>query len=97
MSLHVKMLFLVVMLAGCTGRGVLPDGGALPDAGTPAAQVYSKRCGICHAVPHPARHSDTGWLRLLPLMEQRMAERGIRPLTDKERSDILRYLQAHAR
>ena len=97
MSLRATTLFLVVMLTGCTGRGVLPAGGVLPDAGTPAAQIYSKRCGICHAVPHPARHSYTGWLRLLPLMEQRMAERGIRPLTNEERSAILRYLQAHAR
>ena len=97
MSQRATMLFLVVMLTGCTGQGVLRDGDAVPDAGSPAAQIYIKRCGICHAVPHPARHSDSGWLLVVPLMEQRMAERGIRPLTDEERSAILRYLQAHAR
>lgn len=97
MSLHAKTLSLAVILAGCAGQGVLPNGGSVPDAGTPAAQTFSRRCGICHSLPHPGRHTYAGWLHVLPLMERRMAERGIRPLTDEERIDILAYLREHAR
>lgn len=84
-------------LAACAGWGELPSGSDLPDAATPGARLFSTRCGICHSVPHPARHTYAGWLHLLSLMERRMIERGIRPLTDRERSDILVYLRVHAR
>ncbi|MGD8312343.1 MAG: hypothetical protein PVJ66_07075 [Gammaproteobacteria bacterium] len=90
-------LLTVALLAGCAGQGLTRDGTALPDAGSPAAQLYVERCGGCHAVPHPGRHSYAGWLHLVPLMEQRMAERGMRPLTDRERDDLLGYLRLHSR
>jgi hypothetical protein len=36
-------------------------------------------------------------VQLLPLMERRMAERGMPPLSETERNEILVYLKAHAR
>jgi hypothetical protein len=59
--------------------------------------VFVNRCGLCHAVPHPARHEYAGWQYLVPLMEQRMAERGVVPMSGEERAIILSYLEEHAR
>jgi hypothetical protein len=69
----------------------------LPDKGTPEAQVYIDRCAICHALPHPRRHSYQDWQNLLPVMEQRMAERGVTPLSDGDRQAILAYLKVNGR
>jgi hypothetical protein len=89
--------FLILMLCGCAGQGGLRGGAHIPDPDSPAAQIYIVRCGTCHAVPHPARHSYPDWQYLVALMEQRMVERGFSPLTSGERTDILAYLQLHAR
>lgn len=70
---------------------------AIPDAESPAAQLYVSRCGACHAVPHPGRHDYAGWVYLVAMMEQRMAERGMGGLTDEDRAAILAYLKGHAR
>ena len=74
-----------------------PRATPVPDAESPAARRYAERCGACHALPHPARLTYPGWVRLLPLMERRMAERGMPPLSGAERNEILAYLKAHAR
>ena len=87
---------LVAVLAGCSTAG-RPGGTALPDMDSAAAQTFVSRCSACHSVPHPGRHSYQGWLYLVPLMEQRMAERGMLPLTTEDRGLILAYLQENAR
>ncbi|MDH3979852.1 MAG: hypothetical protein OEU91_04985 [Gammaproteobacteria bacterium] len=86
-----------MLLSACAGSGGRSAAGAIPDAGSPGAQAFLNRCSICHAVPHPARHVYSGWLSLVPLMEQRMAERGVGPLSGEERSMILAYLKEYAR
>jgi hypothetical protein len=87
---------LVMMLAGCSTAGK-QGGTSLPDMDSAAAQTFVNRCGACHAVPHPARLTYQGWQYLVPLMEQRMAERGMLPLTTEDREIILAYLQENAR
>ena len=62
-----------------------------------AAQTFVIRCSACHAIPHPGRHTYQGWLHLVLIMEQRMAERGMAPLTAEDRAVILAYLQENAR
>ena len=62
-----------------------------------AAQTFVSRCSACHSVPHPGRHSYQGWQYLVTVMEQRMAERGMLPLTTEDRELILAYLQENAR
>ena len=94
-ALHITCLAL--LLSACAGSGGGPAGVSVPDAGSPGAQAFVRRCGICHAVPHPARHEYSGWRYLVPLMEQRMAERGVPPFSGEERAVILSYLQEHAR
>jgi len=87
---------LVAMLAGCSTAG-MPGGTALPDRDSVAAQTFVSRCSACHAIPHPGRHTYQGWSYLVPLMERRMAERNMAPLTDEDRQLILAYLQENAR
>jgi hypothetical protein len=84
--------FLGPVLSGCAG-GPTP----IPDPDSAAAQLYIDKCSACHAVPHPKRNTVDDWHHLIPLMEQRMAERGKEPLTDEERETLMKYLDTHAR
>jgi len=88
---------LSLLLAGCAGTGGGPRVPAIPVADSPAARVFVDRCGVCHDVPHPARHDYAGWRYLVPVMERHMAERGMRGLSADERAAILGYLQKFAR
>jgi hypothetical protein len=88
---------LAMLLSACAGSGGRSAASSIPDANSPGAQAFLNRCSICHVVPHPARHDYSGWLYLVPLMEQRMAERGVGALSGAERSLILAYLKEHAR
>ena len=99
MQVLVPLMFsfcLVAMLAGCSTAG-RPGGTSLPDMDSAAAQTFVNRCSTCHAIPHPGRHTYQGWLHLVPIMEQRMAERGMAALTAEDREVILAYLQENAR
>jgi len=79
-------------LLGCVS-GPTP----IPNAESPAAKLFVEKCGTCHAVPHPKRNSAEEWQHLIPLMEQRINERGMDALTNKQRETIQAYLQTHAR
>lgn len=99
LQLLVRLIFpvcLVATLAGCSTAGK-SGGTSLPEMDSSAAQTFVSRCSACHAVPHPGRHSYQGWLYLVPVMEQRMAERGMAPLSADDREVILTYLQVNAR
>ena len=95
--LRISLGCLLVATAGCTLTAGKPAVTPIPDPGSAGARAFSARCGSCHALPHPERLSYPGWLRLLPLMERRIAERGLPPLSAADRSEILAYLKAHAR
>jgi hypothetical protein len=95
--LRISLVCLLLETAGCAVQTGNPGATPIPDAGSPNAQVYAARCGNCHALPHPARLTYPGWVQLLPLMERRMAERGMSSLSEAERNEILAYLKAHAR
>lgn len=95
--LRISVTYLLLVTAGCATHSGDPDAARIPDAGSSAAQVYAARCSSCHVLPHPARLTYAGWVQLLPLMERRMAERGMAPMSDADRNEILAYLKAHAR
>jgi len=88
----VVALTVAMGLAGCAGAPT-----PLPDPGSEGERLMRARCGICHAVPHPARMRAADWPAMLALMERRMAERGVAALTEAERRALLAYLQAHGR
>ncbi len=81
-----------LLLSGCAG-GPTP----IPDADSAAARLYAGKCGVCHALPHPKRHSAGEWPALIALMERRMSERGLDPLTPEQRRQLLSYLQHNGR
>ena len=81
----------LLLLAGCASTTPLPE------AASPEARLYARRCGACHAVPHPRRLDFAGWRATLELMERRMAERGLPTLSPEERRALLAYLRRHAR
>lgn len=83
---------LLVLLAACAGAPT-----PLPEADTDAARFYAARCGACHAVPHPGRHTAAEWDRMLALMDVRIAERAMPALEGNDRERIRAYLARHAR
>ncbi len=82
----------VGLIAGCAGSPT-----PIPDANSSAAVLYAEKCGACHAVPHPKRHTTAQWQHMLARMEERMAEIGMTALSTEERETLLSYLQNNAR
>ena len=68
-----------------------------PDEGTPQAQIYMEKCGQCHAAPLPSAHTAKIWPSVLQRMQLRMKTKHVPPLTRKEMSIILGYVQQHAK
>ncbi len=75
--------------AGCV------HGPTLPEANSPAAQLYVARCGVCHGVYAPGTMTAAMWSTQVDAMMQQMAEAGT-PLTPEERRQILAYLTRNA-
>jgi len=69
----------------------------IPDEGTKEADLYSNKCGSCHSLPHPSRHTYAQWDHTMSLMEMRMNENNFNPLNEEEKKMILEYLKKHAR
>jgi len=76
--------------AGCV------HGPTLPDANSPAAQLYVARCGVCHGVYAPGTMTAAMWATQVDAMTQQMAEAGTPPLAPGERRQILDYLTRNA-
>jgi len=87
------LIFIALMgLSGCVNRPT-----PVPDMDSPAAELYVHKCGICHSVPHPKRLYYSQWQHMVDVMEKQMEQRGMSPLTEKEKNIILQYLKTHAR
>lgn len=83
---------LAVLAAGCA-TSPADDGGTA----STGAQAFSTYCSVCHALPHPKRHSYAEWQTLVGVMQQRMRERGMQPLDEQQRSEILAWLKHNSR
>ncbi|NIR60540.1 MAG: cytochrome C [Gammaproteobacteria bacterium] len=90
-------LFAMMMLAGACSLPSTRDQTPIPEPGSPGARAFVARCSTCHGLPHPARLGREGWPYVLAVMDRRMEERGLEPLSEEERARILGYLTAHAR
>lgn len=81
---------IAILAAGC-GQGPLPE------QDTYAAQLYIKRCGGCHHWAYnPHMMTAAMWELQVDMMEPKMREAGIAPLTPQERKVIMDYLQRNA-
>ena len=69
---------------------------SLPDATSPAAQLYVNRCGNCH-VPYPPHEMTASmWDTQVTMMEVKIQAAGMPALTPDERESILEYLKRNA-
>lgn len=69
----------------------------VPEAETPAAQLYVQRCSDpCHKVFLPGTMKYEMWKYQVERMQGEMVRRGIDPLTPAETQTILEYLKRHA-
>ncbi|HVA84006.1 MAG TPA: hypothetical protein VNF28_03830 [Candidatus Binataceae bacterium] len=79
----------MVLLASCQSA-------KLPDEGSDAARLYLNRCGKCHQAYNPSQMTAAMWAVQVDLMQERMKQTGLAPLTPAERKTILEYLSSNA-
>jgi len=80
---------LLVLVAGCKTA-------SLPDSSSVGAQLYVNRCGNCHAPYNPHEMTASMWDTQVTMMEVKIHQAGMPPLTSDERDAILEYLKRHA-
>src|SRR5271170_1710979 len=85
----VTLLGAAVLFASCQSR-------KLPDEGSEAAQLYLRKCGQCHQAYDPSQMTTAMWAAQVDLMQERMKQTGLAPLTPAERKTILDYLSSNA-
>ena len=69
---------------------------SLPEPESPAAQLYQKRCSVCHRLYAPSLLTAEMWSFMLGRMEIEMQRRGVPLPTPTERAALLDYLQKHS-
>jgi mono/diheme cytochrome c family protein len=87
------------MGAGLLALGVLAAAGCnspLPEQDTAAAQLYLHRCGQCHRAYPPGSLTPAMWQVQVEMMEAKMRQYRVAPLSDQERDTILSYLARNA-
>ncbi len=61
---------------------------SLPEEKSADAQVYIKRCGACHAIPHPARLNFNHWKdKIVVLKSEQMPV-----IKEEEKKKVLSYI-----
>jgi hypothetical protein len=68
----------------------------LPEANTAAAQLYARRCGQCHYPYAPGSLTPAMWQVQVQMMETKMRQNRLPPLTGEERDTIMDYLTRNA-
>jgi hypothetical protein len=79
----------LVFLAACHAR-------PLPEADSDAARTYVQRCGQCHRAYDPRAMTAAMWQTQVELMDTKIRQAGIEPLTVDQRHLILDYLTRNA-
>jgi mono/diheme cytochrome c family protein len=82
------MILMLLAAAGCDR--------ALPEPNTAAAQLYARRCGQCHRAYAPGSLSAAMWQVQVEMMEAKMHQYRVPPLSNQERDTILSYLTRNA-
>lgn len=99
---HVIRIFIAMLLAG--GLSLTPASAAEQATEETAAEreawaksLFEGRCQMCHQLPEPGMLKPAQWKLLLNVMQQRMQQAGVPPLTEDETKRLLEYLSARAR
>jgi hypothetical protein len=82
----------IIFITSCAAGRPTP----IPDMGSQAARLYVQKCGPCHSVPHPKRHTFPEWEHIIMVMKERMESKGM-SFTPEERKVVLSYLKEHSR
>ena len=82
------LILMVLAVAGCDRP--------LPEQNTAAARLYASRCGQCHHAYAPGSLSAAMWQVQVQMMEAKMLQYRVPPLTYQERDTILSYLTRNA-
>jgi hypothetical protein len=91
-----------MMRGGCVvlllvlALGALGCNASLPEPESPAAQLYQKRCSVCHRLYAPSILTIEMWQVMVARMEQELQWSRQPPLSADERQMILDYLQKHS-
>ena len=62
-----------------------------------AKSLFEGRCQMCHQLPEPDMLTPSQWKLILMVMQQRMQQANVPPLTEDETERLLEYLSARAR
>ena len=76
--------------------GMIGCNASLPEPESPAAQLYQKRCSVCHRLYAPGILTAEMWQVMVARMEQEFQRSRQPPLSADERRTILDYLQKHS-
>ena len=84
-----SILTIFLLLAGCARP-------PLPEAGTAAAQLYTARCGTCHAPYNPHVLTAAMWQVQVEAMRAKIVAAGQPPLSFTDQDAILAYLRRNS-
>jgi len=87
---------LVLLLASVALAALIGGCRALPEQGSAAEQLYAQRCGQCHSPYYPRSLTAAMWQIQVEVMQSKMEQAGIAPLTPDEEKAILNYLSRHS-
>lgn len=62
-----------------------------------AKSLFEGRCQMCHQLPEPDMLTPSQWKLILMVMQQRMQQANVPPLTEDETERLMEYLSARAR
>ena len=65
----------------------------LPEEKSADAQVYIKRCSVCHAIPHPSRLNFHHWKEKIAVMKNKQMP----VITAKEKESVLSYIKTRSK
>jgi len=80
---------MMLVLAACQSR-------PLPEAESAPARLYVERCSRCHVPYNPRSMTRAMWATQVDLMQGKMRDASIKPLTADEQRIIVDYLTRNA-
>ena len=92
-----------MMGGGMMGGGMMGqtndgnDARNVPDSQSEQGQLYQRYCGQCHAPPSPSAHASREWPGVVARMKRHMVSQGKAVPDSEQFSEVLGYLQRHAR
>ena len=99
---HVMNIFITMLLAGGLSLTHVSAAELAAEETSAEREAWAKslfegRCQMCHQLPEPGMLKPAQWKLLLKVMQQRMQQANVPPLTDDETERLLEYLSARAR